>query len=89
MTDHLKSSALHARSKLNQIDATTPAVDAERTARLIAKGCERNDLATLLAQTLTLRDQALAALQDAETQVFVCTRAAELQRYRDGGKTLS
>lgn len=73
---------LHLSKLLNQVDAHTPAVDAERSARLIAKGAGRDDLATLLAETLTLRDQALQALQDAETRLFICARAAELQRYR-------
>lgn len=71
-----------ARVKLSQVQAKTPSLDAERTARHIAKSCDRDSLATLLSETLAARDKALIELQDAETRVFVTARAAELRSYR-------
>lgn len=80
MTDRV--SAGQARVKLSQVDAHMSPIDAERTARLLNKSCDRDELATLVSETLAIRDRLIRDLQDSETRVFVLTRAMELQSYR-------
>ncbi len=68
--------------KLSQVSATMSPIEAERTARALAKGCLGDTLVNKLSAVLHEQDLIVRQLQDAETKVFVLRRAIELDSYR-------
>jgi hypothetical protein len=80
VTDRLPAG--QADVKLSQVDAHMSPIEAERTARFLTKSCNRDTLATMLGEKLAERDRMLRELQDAETRVFVVTRALELHPHK-------
>lgn len=71
-----------AQLKLQSVDATMPAVEAERTARFLAAQSP-DALADLVAAELKKQSELLRTVRDIEARVFVLNRALELHRYRE------